>query len=233
MGWEGIWERKYMKRARIHILFFVMAVGFTLAHPALAQHYGDGGDASQEHVSTLLAHRDIAGLRALGNGVMPVLVGMYRSSGEEQRARIANAFYALGFQSRVAKEALLRDVHTTNPRLRISVQYALGRVSSDDDVVDTLIQNMRSDTNAYFRDKAACALAYDQMHLTEEQKIDLYSDLIDSLDSPNLQVRRIAIKALKIHTGQTRGFKPAARPKARNAHIEEWRAWLEEYRSNL
>jgi len=48
----------------------------------------------------------------------------------------------------------------------MSVQYALGRVSSDVSVVDALLDNMQNDALLLFRDKAACALAYDQVHLT-------------------------------------------------------------------
>ena len=45
------------------------------------------------------------------------------------------------------------------------MQWALGRVSDDPAVVDVLLENMRNDPNPLFRDKAACALAYDQIHL--------------------------------------------------------------------
>ena len=40
-----------------------------------------------------------------------------------------------------------------------------------------------NDSNALFRDKAACALAYDQIHLTDEQKVQLYEGLISGLSS--------------------------------------------------
>ena len=45
------------------------------------------------------------------------------------------------------------------------MQWALGRVSDDPDVVDVLLENMQNDPCPLFRDKAACALAYDQIHL--------------------------------------------------------------------
>ena len=103
---------------------------------------------------------------------------------------------------------LLQDIHTQNEKLRLQVQWALGRVSDDTQVVDILAGIMRDDPNALFRDKAACALAYDQIHLTEKQKVQLYGKLIDALSDPKPQVRAIAIQALSIHTGQTKGFNP-------------------------
>ena len=84
------------------------------------------------------------------------------------------------------------------------MQWALGRVSSEDKVVDTLLGIMRNDHTELFRDKAACALAYDQIHLSDTQKVDLYAGLIGGLDDRKPQVRKISIQALKIHTGQTR-----------------------------
>ena len=42
------------------------------------------------------------------------------------------------------KRVLMKDVHTGNQYLRLQVQWALGRVSSDDDVVDVLLENMET-----------------------------------------------------------------------------------------
>ena len=52
--------------------------------------------------------------------------------------------------------------------------------------MDVLLDNMRNDANPLFRDKAACALAYDQIHLTEKQKVRLYEGLINSLNDAKL-----------------------------------------------
>ena len=84
-----------------------------------------------------------------------------------------------------------------------------------------------------FRDKAACALAYDQIHLTEKQKVQLYGKLIDALRDPKLQVRQIAITALNIHTGQTKGFNPNGAEADRDRAIAVWKRWLAEYEQNL
>jgi len=127
----------------------------------------------------------------------------------------------------------MKDVHTSNRSLRLQVQWALGRVSNDDDVVDVLLANMENDANPLFRDKAACALAYDQIHLTEKQKARLYERLIQALSDPKVDVRRIALQALSIHTGQTKGFNPEAQVAERENSIRQWKLWLEEYKSNL
>lgn len=105
----------------------------------------------------------MAAIRALGRPVVPTLVQLYETSKETGfKARVAQTLYELGWQSPEAKLALMKDVHTPNQDLRLQVQWALGRVSSDQDVVATLLANMRSDSNPLFQDKAACALAYDK-----------------------------------------------------------------------
>jgi hypothetical protein len=176
---------------------------------------------------------DLALLRSYGADVMPVLAKIYERSDEATRVNIAKSFYYLGLKSPEAKRVLMQDVHTQHPSLRLQVQWALGRVSDDAEVVQVLVDNMRNDSNPLFRDKAACALASDQIHLSEKQKVLLYEGLIGSLGSPNSQVRDIAIKALKIQTGQTRGYLPNAPVEQRASAISEWNRWLEEYKANL
>ena len=172
-------------------------------------------------------------LRAQGPEVLPVMARLYTVADDNGKIRIANTFYRLGWPSQAAYEALMQDIHTTHPGLRLQVQWALGRVSGEDQVVDTLLGIMRNDKNARFRDKAACALAYDQIHLSDAQKADLYAGLIAGLEDPKQQVRRISITALKIHTGQTRGFKASASAAERARSVQEWQRWLAEYRDNL
>jgi HEAT repeat protein len=182
-------------------------------------------------VRTLVSQGNVSALKHLGTGVLPVMVELYRTASESDRAGIAAAFYGLGWKSPEAKRALTPDVHTANQALRIQVQYALGRVSSDADVVDVLLDNMQNDANPLFRDKAACALAYDQIHLTEREKVRLYDGLIRALSDSKLDVRSIAALALSIQTGQTKGFDANGTPAQRDASIREWRKWLDEYRS--
>ena len=184
-------------------------------------------------VASLIAQGKTAAAKALGPGVLPAMVRLYESADEMQRTRIAETFYQLGWKLPAAKRVLMKDVHTSNQYLRLQVQWALGRVSSDDDVVDVLLENMENDANPLFRDKAACALAYDQIHLTEKQKARLYEGLIQALSDPKVDVRRIALQALSIHTGQTKGFNPEAQVAERENSIRQWKRWLEEYKSNL
>ena len=184
-------------------------------------------------VETMVAAGKVAELKTLGRDVLPVMARLYEASDLAQRTRIAQTFYALGWKSVEAKRALIQDVHTPNPQLRLEVQWALGRVSSDADVVEVLLNNMQHDDNPLFRDKAACALASDQIHLTERQKVSLFAGLIQALGDPKPDVRRIAMLALQIQTGQSKGFNPDAPMAERDAKIREWKQWLEEYKSNL
>ena len=184
-------------------------------------------------VQTLVSQRNVDELKKLGRDVLPVMARLYESSNEADRTRIAEAFYQLGWKSAEAKRVLMKDVHTQNQYLRLQVQWALGRVSSDLDVVEVLLSNMQNDSNPLFRDKAACALAYDQIHLTEKQKVRLYQGLIQSLKDAKPDVRRIALLALSIQTGQTKNFNADAPAAQRDVSIREWERWLEEYKSNL
>jgi HEAT repeat protein len=172
-------------------------------------------------------------LKELGPELLPHLVHVYSKSSDEDRAIIARILYTIGWKSPEAREALLKDIRTQNENLRIHVQWALGRVSDDTEIVDILATIMMNDPNAFFRDKAACALAYDQIHLTEKQKVRLYSKLIQGLSDEKQQVRAISLQALNIHTGQTKGFDPNAAPGDRANAVARWKIWLVEYEKNL
>ncbi|NIP30061.1 MAG: hypothetical protein GTN99_03180 [Candidatus Dadabacteria bacterium] len=213
--------------SKLPAILIGLLIIFTFINPSR------GEQLDSELVIKYVSSYNIDALRELGPDVMPILSDLYKVSDVKQKRVIANIFYQLGIQSQDAKDALMQDVKTTNKQLRISVQYALGRVSSDTEVVDALLHNMHYDDNAYFRDKAACALAYDQIHLTDEQKVSLYEGLIQGLSSPNTQVRSIAIKALKIHTGQTKGFLVNGTSSNQSESLRKWHEWLEEYKSNL
>lgn len=198
-----------------------------LASPALA------AGVDQARLRAAATQGDFKQIQAMGPGVMPALVRLYTASSEQDRATIAYVFYNLGWKSPEAKRALMADVHTQNQTLRLQVQWALGRVSDDADVVDVLLENMQHDPVPLFRDKAACALAYDQIHLSPAQKAKLFEGLVRALDDDKVQVRQIALQALQILTGQTKGFHPLAPPEARRRTVEEWKRWLAEYRANL
>jgi len=214
-----------MKRSLIIIFLLFISVSFNKLS------FGEQIDT--EEVIKYVSSYNINAIKSLGPDVMPILSDLYLVSDIKQKKVIANIFYQLKFESEEAKNALIQDVKTNDENLRISVQYALGRVSSNQEVVDALLDNMQHDNNAYFRDKAACALAYDQIHLTDEEKIRMYEGLISGLSSSNRQVRSIAIKALKIHTGQTKGFFVNGTARNQSESLRKWHQWLDEYKSNL
>lgn len=189
--------------------------------------------ADTRPVADLVTANDVASLRTRGASVLPELVKIYEAGDPDRRATVARIFYELGWKSPAAKRVLMKDVHTGHTQLRLQAQWALGRVSDDDDVVDVLLANMRRDGNALFRDKAGCALAYDQVHLTNRQKLRLYEGVVAALSDENADVRRIALQVLQVHTGQTRGFQPFAAPAEREKGLAAWTSWLDEYRSQL
>jgi HEAT repeat protein len=171
-------------------------------------------------------------VQAMGPSVLPELARLYEVSSPGERARIAGVLYQLGWKSPEAKRALMADVHTQDQALRLQVQWALGRVSDDADVVDVLLRNMQDDPVPLFRDKAACALAYDQIHLAPAQKVHLFEGLVSALADDKPQVRAIALQALQILTGQTKGFQPGGPPAGRAAAVEAWKRWVAEYRAH-
>lgn len=189
--------------------------------------------APEKKIQTLTDQGDVKSLREIGPSILPALARQYEAAIEDQRATIAWIFYELGWESPDAKRVLMKDVQTQNSKLRLQVQWALGRVSNDTDVVDILLNNMQNDSNPLFRDKAACALANDQVHLNRKQKVRLYEGLIRALSDPKPQVRNIAMLALQIQTGQTKNFNPNGSLVEREASIQEWKKWLAEYQSNL
>lgn len=201
-----------------------------LAAPAVPAFAIPPDDAS---IEALVAARDYEGVQALGPDVLPALVRLYRAGDPERRADVANFFYWLRWKSDEAAEAMLEDAHTEHRRLRLSVQWALGRVSNDDVVVDTLLETLVEDPDPLFRDKAGCGLASDQIHLTETQKLRLYERLVDLLESPNPETRSLAIRILHAHTGQAKGFHPSLPTEQRAKSVERWRQWLDEYRAAI
>lgn len=189
---------------------------------------------TDDPVGREIAAGDATALAARGRSVLPQIVAAYRAAATPQeKATLAYLLYQLGWESPEAERALLADVHTQDPTLRVQVQWALGRVSADPEVVSILLGILRNDPNPLFRDKAACALAEDQIHLAPAQKVALFAGLIDALSDGEPQIRQIAIQALHILTGQIKGFRPAAPQEERGAAIDRWRKWLEDYKAAL
>ncbi len=188
------------------------------------------------HLAELVDDRRYDEIRALGPDVMVELAELYVSRDDpRERQRVAWAFYQLGWQSEEATAALLPDVEgeKVGPKLKISAQYALGRVSSDPLVVQVLLRNLRHSRGLRIRNKAACALANDMIHLAPEQKALLFRGLISSLDDDKLDVRQIALEALKVHTGQSKSYDPQGPRDERLEAIGVWYRWLSEYEAQL
>ncbi len=88
-----------------------------------------GPGERSDDLRALVMAGNYGAIRELGPATMPALVELYDSAREDaDRTRVANAFYQLGWKSEDARRALMRDLHTSDQDLRISVQYALGRV---------------------------------------------------------------------------------------------------------
>ena len=173
-------------------------------------------------------------VQAIGTGALPELVRLYTRVVATGADRDRQVFYNLGWRSEEAKRALMAEAHTTDPDLRLQVQWALGRVSESPAVVDVLLDNMQNDPVPLFRDKAACALAYDQVHLSARTEAA-------ALRGPRPRARR---REAAGETGGPPGLAASSRtrrrdssatapPQARSTAIEAWKRWLAEYRANL
>ena len=160
-------------------------------------------------------------LKQYGESALPPLLELYKEGDNSQKTKVAGALYYLSIKSEEAREVLMKDIHTPDKDLRLQVQWAVGRVSNDDVVIHTLLENMRNDPNPLFRDKAACALAHDQPHLTEKQRVLLLEGLVQALEDEKPDVRNIASLALQIQTGQNK------------SDVQTWKAWVAEYRENI
>lgn len=224
-----------MRPSRLLVLSVSLFLLTLSALPARGQSPGLPGEepSLSVRVADLVEGNDVEALRALGPQTLPALVFLYDTGDEARRTRIANLFYALEWQSPEAERSLMRDVETRNVELRLAVQYALGRVSADPQVIETLLHTLENDPIPLFRDKAACALAYDQIHLKESQKVRLYQGLIEALSNPEPHVQAVTIQALSILTGQTKGFHPQLAPERKQRSIEMWQRWLTGYRESL
>ena len=223
-----------MPRPAKILLLLVFFLPFTLAPSAGAPTQAEAAPSRlAAEVAELVTAQNVEALRAKGEGILPILVDLYRRADVPGRANLAWIFYQLAWPSEAAKIALMADIHTEDESLRLQVQWALGRVSSDDAVVDALFDNLQHDKNALFRNKAACGLANDQIHLSEKQKVRLYQRTIALLESPVPEMRLLSMMMLNTMTGQTKGFIPGAPPEMRAPVVAAWKEWLAEYERNV
>ncbi|MCC6954805.1 MAG: HEAT repeat domain-containing protein [Deltaproteobacteria bacterium] len=194
--------------------------------------FANAESPTTERITTILNSQRYEELKPFGADALNPLLSMYEGGDIRTRTQVASALYYLSLKSERARDLLYKDLHTPDENLRLQVQWALGRVSSDESVVKGLLDNMRNDPNPLFRDKAACALASDQIHLTEPQRLLMLEGVVEALGDEKDDVRRIALQILTIQTGQSKGFSPDAAPTERDAGLGRWRAWIAEYRAH-
>ncbi len=176
----------------------------------------------------------IEDIKGFGYGAIPILTELYlETDNNRKKSRIASVFWRLGWKSPEIEEALIADLDTDDPSLKIQVQWGIARSSQSDIVIDKLIHNLKNDSSALVRDKAACALASDFVHISPTQRVELLRGLVSGLSSDISQVRRSSIQALSIQTGQTKGFVPNASLEYRKQSIKVWVDWLNEYQQSL
>jgi HEAT repeat protein len=186
-----------------------------------AEDFAKSSIATESTLISLLASDNYPEIKKLGEPAIEPLLTIYQKSENPIKTKIAQALYVMGLKSEHAREVLMKDIHTEDSSLRLQVQWALGRVSNDDSIVKALLDNMQNDPNPLFRDKAACALAHDQVHLTEKQRVIMFEGLVNALSDEKPDVRNIAQLALQIQTGQS---KPS---------VEDWKKWIAEYKLNI
>jgi len=76
-------------------------------------------------------------------------------------------------------------------------------------------------------------MTYDQVHLSEKQHVLLLEGLVRALENDKDDVRRIALQALHIRTGQTKDFSPDTPVNVRYPAVQRWKAWVAEHRKNI
>jgi len=220
-------------RSRLLPILSLSVLLFPLTVQAQTPFPGEEMTLSQR-VTLAVEENGLEELRAIGPDAIPALLFLYETGDDALRIQLARLFHELAWPSTAVENALLRDLETRNVELRLAVFYALGRVSNDPAVVEILLHVLKNDPNPLLRDKAACALAYDQVHLKDpEQKVRLYEGLIQALSSEERQVQALAIQALSILTGETKGFHPAFPPDRQQRSIEMWERWLVEVKAGL
>ncbi len=215
------------------IAFLPIALSWLLIACTAVNAKAEAAPLAQTTIRNILEREAYPELKPHGAATIDPLLALYQTGDVETRRRVANALYSLSIKSEQARQLLMQDIHTPHQQLRLAVQWAVGRVSNDAEVVRTLLGNMQHDPNPLFRDKAACALAYDQVHLTEHQRLLLFEGLVRALEDDKTDVRNIALLALQIHTGQTKGFQPHAPLAERQLGVQQWKAWVTAYRENL
>lgn len=193
-------------------------------------------NANKAALREILAQSPISfsDIRHFGYAAIPILTELYaEAESNSQKAKIASVFWRLGWKSPAIEAALMDDLDSEDAGLKVQVQWGIAKSSSSDKVIKKLLYNLENDQSPFVRDKAACALASDFIHISATQRLMLLRGLVDGLDNDIHQVRASSIQALQIQTGQTKGFYANASAGQRAAAIKEWLDWLDEYQASL
>jgi hypothetical protein len=178
--------------------------------------------------------RPIQDIKEYGYGAIPILTELYKEAeSNREKSKIADVFWRLGWKSPQIEEALMGDLDSTDEGLKINVQWGIAKSTQSSEVINKLLYNLEYDSSALVRDKAACALASDFIHISPEQRIVILRGLIKGLSNDIQQVRNSSILALAIQTGQRKGFVATADADSRTESITVWHEWLDEYERNI
>lgn len=205
----------------------VLPGALLLGAGALAQ------EAPLVDVEAIVRAHDWKALVNAGEGAQPEVLRLYASSDDEEKVWIAWMLARVGWKSEAARELLLRDLASDNEDVRYWVLWAQGELADTDEVVDLLVEWLGRGRNPLLWRREQGVPGYGQLFFSETQKLRLFTLLIERLADPEEETRRLATRALELHTGQLKGYDPKAPAESRASGIEVWKRWLEEYRSQL
>jgi len=193
-------------------------------------------NANKRAITQILAIKDIPAqdIEHFGYAAIPILTELYQEAETNlDKSRIAWVFWKLGWKSAEIEKALMSDLDSSDANLKVWVQWGIAKSSDNSEVIEKLLYNMERDTSSFVRDKAACALASDFVHISPSQRVTILRGLIKGLSNDTQQVRASSIQALKVQTGQTKNYVASADIGSRARAINEWSEWLNDYERNL
>jgi len=191
---------------------------------------------NKQFIKNLLTkeNKPVKEIKDYGYRAIPILTELYNEAeSNREKIIIADLFWRLGWNSPEIEKTLIKDLDTDDQGLKINVQWGIAKSTQSDIVIEKILYSSIHDPNPIVRDKASCALASDFIHISPSQRIKLLRGLVEGLSSDIHQVRNSSILALKIQTGQTKGFTAADNIKSRKKSIDKWHVWLDEYQKHI
>lgn len=192
--------------------------------------------ANKGAIKKLLDQKDIPleEIETFGYDAIPFLTELYAEADNNlDKSRIAWVFWRLGWKSTEIEQALLPDLDTSDANFKVWVQWGIAKSTQSDEVINKLLFNLENDPSPFVRDKAACALASDFIHISPTQRITILRGLVDGLSNETQQIRGSSIQALLVQTGQTKNYVATADVSSRAQAIDVWEEWVDEYERNL